>query len=59
MAVVYLRTDHSLGAAHWVAQWARWKTVDDLGPCQRRLNFLLGQAGNQASDRSTGEEGGL
>lgn len=25
--VAYFRTDHSLGAAHWVAQWARWKTM--------------------------------
>ena len=25
---VYLSWAKSLGAAHWVAQWARWKTVD-------------------------------
>ncbi len=25
--MIYLRMDQSLGAAHWVAQWARWKTV--------------------------------
>lgn len=25
--VIYFREDQSLGAAHWVAQWARWKTV--------------------------------
>lgn len=24
---VYFRVRHSLGAAHWVAQWARWKTI--------------------------------
>lgn len=24
---VYLSWAKSLGAAHWVAQWARWKTV--------------------------------
>ena len=25
-AMIYLRTDQSLGAAQAVAQWARWKT---------------------------------
>lgn len=25
---VYFRVRHSLGAAHWVAQWARWKTIN-------------------------------
>ena len=25
-----MRIDQSLGAAHWVAQWARWKTVHVL-----------------------------
>lgn len=25
--LAYLRTDQSLGAAHSVAQWARWKTA--------------------------------
>jgi hypothetical protein len=24
---VYLRADQTLGAAHWLAQWARWKTI--------------------------------
>jgi hypothetical protein len=28
--VIYLRMDQSLGAAHWVAQWARWKTVNQV-----------------------------
>jgi hypothetical protein len=27
---IYLSWAKSLGAAHWVAQWARWKTAGDL-----------------------------
>lgn len=26
----YLRELKSLGAAHWVAQWERWKTVGEI-----------------------------
>lgn len=29
-AHAYLRVDQSLGAAHWVAQWARWKTISHV-----------------------------
>lgn len=27
---IYLSTVHSFGAAHWPAQWARWKTMITL-----------------------------
>lgn len=50
--LIYLRTDQSLGAAHWVAQWARWKTVlSSQQPIKRRREWQI-KGGTYTPQRS-------